>query len=396
MKKIISVFMAAVMILCCFSVMSFAEVNDAVAKFELKVKDITDDVVTFEVWAETTSDIGLIGAFDTIYIGYDSKVFDTVETIGDNATIDWDKQNTVITTGYPCDNNYAATSDSWIGKNPANLTLSDLDTSKGWDSVIWFAMSALADDPDDDYTTGAAALLAFKLKLKADAPADGSYVVGICDASVTNPDMPQTTINEEAGALYAADNVGETMGFPTGKTFEIVDVTVNVTPAATSIIKNGGNQIRFRGVGIDGNFSAYQNKFDVRTVAKISAADFKAKFGATDAEALEKIKDIGFVFAPMSETFEMDAAIALAKKDTTGQVSEGIYTKKPCKYIGHESDNADYIFTCIVENIEDTTANRANGFTCLAYACDVDGHYYFFDAAATADYQALFTAHFKG
>lgn len=389
MKKIISILLSVVMILSCVSVMSFATVTDAVAKIEFKVKDITDDIVTFEVWLEQSDEIGLLGAFDALYIGYDSRVFETVDTLTDGVRLNWVDQTTVITEGYPCDNNFMKGTSGSIMRNPSNISVNATDLARGWDTILWFNMPP--DCADDDYHT-AAAMLAFKLKLKADAPADGCYNVGVCDASITGD--CQTILNEELAGFGGNDSAS--LGFNAPVVFELVEATVNVTPAATSIIKNGGNQIRFRGVGIDGNFSAYQNKFDVRTVAKISAADFKAKFGATDAEALEKIKDIGFVFAPMSETFEMDAAIALAKKDTTGQVSEGIYTKKPCKYIGHESDNADYIFTCIVENIEDTTANRANGFTCLAYACDVDGNYYFFDAAATADYQALFTAYFKG
>lgn len=376
-KKLLSVVLAISMIFGAVSVMASALAPDTAIDMYLSSDKETytqGENIIITISQQTIPEVGATYNGGVFVFFYDSAYFEPTTTSTEAA----DHNVVGIAPGLALNDSTVVTS-GYTGTIPGK---------NNWNAAV--KINAIDESVELDCTTKTA-LLSIPLKVKDNAP-NGTTIIGFSEEPYQEYDAYSNDAINGGIAGYDDD-----YGFGTTVNYGFNNLTVTVGAAtAESIIKNGGNQIRFRGVGIDGNFSAYQNKFDVRTVAKISAADFKAKFGATDAEALEKIKDIGFVFAPMSETFEMDAAIALAKKDTTGQVSEGIYTKKPCKYIGHESDNADYIFTCIVENIEDTTANRANGFTCLAYACDVDGNYYFFDAAATADYQALFTAHFKG
>lgn len=374
MKKIISILLVFVMLISCFSMVTSAAVNDAVLKVEFKVKEIVDNVVTFEVWLEQTAEIGTIGAFDALYIGYDSRVFEDIDSLQDNVAKNWDQQSTVITDGYPCDNNFAKGSDSWITKNPTGCKPNDADLARGWDTVLWFSM--IPDGTDDDYSSPAACL-AFKLKLKDDAPADGCYNVGICNSSIVGD--VQTQINEELGAFGGAS--GADLGFTTTNVFELVEATV--AKPASSFIKDGGAQIRFRGIGSTGTVDDYQGEFDVRTVATISQDDFVANFGS-DENAIAKITDIGFVYATAANVPTFD--LATAKAVAEGTASEG-YVKKAVQSIQHAGDGEVYKFTCLIENIAD--ADKEQTVNALAYVC-FDGTYYYFDAAATVDFAALY------
>lgn len=373
--------MAAVMIIGCFSVMAFAEVNDAVAKIEFKVKDITDNVVTFEVWLESTDEIGTLGAFDALYIGYDSRVFEDIDNLKDATGVDWDKQNTVITAGYPCDNNYMGGSDSWIMKNPIDLQPNEVDIAKGWDTILWFNMSP--DSADDDYLGNPAACLAFKLKLKDDAPANGCYSVGVSDASING--SVNTVLNEELGGIYGAS--GADLGFSTAKVFELVDATVEAGPVEKSIITPMSSQIRFQGIGADKDKTNYNNYFDVRTRAKIANDDFVATFGADG----EKLEEIGFIYASILNVTDFKMATAQAVAQGT-DATEG-YVKYSCKYVQHTGDGADYIFTCLIADIKDTDANKQDGVRCVAFAKDTDGNYYFYSDVTTVSYGSLYTTY---
>lgn len=326
MKKIISILLVFVMLISCFSMVTSAAVNDAVLKVEFKVKEIVDNVVTFEVWLEQTSEIGAIGAFDALYVGYDSRVFEDIDNLQDNVAKNWDQQSTVITTGYPCDNNFAKGSDSWITKNPSGCKPNETDIARGWDTVLWFSM--IPDGADDDYSSPAACL-AFKLKLKDDAPADGCYNVGICNSSIVGD--VQTQINEELGAFGGA--VGSDLGFSTTNVFELVEATVETK--AASIIKDGGAQIRFRGIGATGTAADYKGTFDVRTVATISEEDFAAKF-TDDATAIASIAEIGFIYAAKSNVaaFDVETAQNAAKTLADKEALNG-YVKKTVSHIQH-------------------------------------------------------------
>lgn len=160
-------------------------------------------------------------------------------------------------------------------------------------------------------------------------------------------------------------------------------------PVASSIVKFSKAQIRFQGIGADKDKTNYKNAFDVRTVAKISQADFIATF-TDEANAKAKITDFGFVYAAKSNVadFSVDTAKAVAE----GGSAEN-YVKKSVTYMQHTGDGADYVFTCLITDIADTDANKADGVNCLAFVC-FDGTYYYFDAAASVSYGDLYTTHF--
>lgn len=172
--------------------------------------------------------------------------------------------------------------------------------------------------------------------------------------------------------------------------YDLTNSMVKLTVAGdtkASFVQYSKAQIRFAGIGATSAAADYKGTFDVRTVAKISQADFLANF-TDEATAKEKITDVGFVYATAANVadFNLDTAKAVAE----GTAADG-YVKKAVSYIQHTGDGADYIFTCLIENIAD--ADKDQTVNCLGYVC-FDGTYYYFDAAATVSFNNLYTTYF--
>lgn len=159
-------------------------------------------------------------------------------------------------------------------------------------------------------------------------------------------------------------------------------LAIPVGSAATTPVEFQKAQIRFKGITATSGAATYQNSFDVRTVAQITEANF-ATFFTDEATAKAKITDFGFVYAAKSNVATFDA-------DTAKTVAEGgsaaNYVKVPVTYMQHTGGN--YIFTCLISNIAD--ADKTDGVNCLGYVC-FDGTYYYFDAAASVDFNTLYT-----
>lgn len=202
------------------------------------------------------------------------------------------------------------------------------------------------------------------------AIAAGNIDIALCDASSS-----------------ASQYIKETDGSNTPKvitgTIDASKASILANMPAGSIVKDGGANIRFRGIGQNGTVADYKGEFDVRTVATISQADFAANFG-TDANAIEKITDIGFVYATATNVPAFDA-------DTAKGVAEGTaatgYVKAPVNYIQHAADGEDYRFTCLIRNIADADQNET--VNALAYVC-YDGNYIYFDAPVAVSYADLY------
>lgn len=380
MKKVFSILLACVMAFSMLSMLSFAAPTNAVLEISIEPTQQSyskGDVVKFEVFYTSSADLGLMGCPFAFSVGFDNRVYETIEDVSDKGNYEQHTQ-TVLTEGYPVDNNIVK-SLSWSYVYGAEK-LTDVDTAKGWNSVFYTSMTPTG-DCDDDYSTKTASF-AFQLRIKEDAPADGCYALGISDYSIQNF---ETEINEEIGAVAGPSGID--YGFECEYIFETIDATVNVASAASSILQYDRAQIRFRGIGADG-VGTYGGEFDVRTIAKISQDDFLATF-ESDENAIAKISDAGFVYATTSNVAAFD-------EDTAKNVAEGgtaeNYVKKSVKHMSHAGDGADYIFTCLIKNIPD--ADKTDGVSCLAYVC-YDGTYYYFDAAATVSFNGLYTQHFK-
>ncbi len=163
------------------------------------------------------------------------------------------------------------------------------------------------------------------------------------------------------------------------------------TPYPTETIVNPlKGQIRFHAE--DGE---YAGSFDVRALAKISAEDFNATFGS-EAAAKEMIKSVGFVFAAGSN-------VASPKFDDVKSVVEdgatvAGFTKKEVSFISRNADifgAGNYGFSCIVadmtdDNYEDTLI--AVGY--IAYEVDGVMTYAYYPAAQTVSFAELFDTHY--
>lgn len=363
-KKVLGVLVALAMLLNVFAMMSFAMTPDTAIDLLISADKASykqGDTVTFTVSVETTDSITELLLNGNYPIAYDGNV---IKPIG--AVDALDAYNIVnIQPGY----------DSTIsGVFPLNED--NCPSGLTWDNQSWNAgiMLSLADDATSFAANGKVDMFTFQMKIADDA-ADGDYVVGFNGSLYATYDA---YLNGYFGAT------GDESGVSEANTYGYGTVTIHVgETAAASIIKDGGAQIRFRGIGQNGTVADYKGEFDVRTVATISQADFVANFG-TDANAIEKITDIGFVYATATNVPAFDA-------DTAKGVAEGTaatgYVKAPVNYIQHAADGDDYRFTCLIRNIADADKNET--VNALAYVC-YDGNYFYFDAPVAVSYATLY------
>lgn len=380
MKKILSVALALLMILSCVTVMASALQSRAVC--EISVTPTQDsynkgDVVTFEVSYEGSEEDYNLGGPVVIGFGFDSSVYETIEDLTSNKN--GNEQNTYIVEGYPIGTDYTPAMSAVRVINADGTSASD--NAKGWDKILHIAIPSFK---YWDYSEKKGAF-AFKLRIKEDADPNGGYSVGVSDEYHQKENV---NIYDELGGIWGSDT--ESFEFQNSTMFSFVDGTPNIAGVATSSpVQYSKAQIRFHGVKADGDFANYQKQFDVRTVAKISEADFNATF-TDEATAKEKISDIGFVYVRTKNVSSFDV-------DTAKQVAEGgsagNYVKKSVSYIQHANSGADYIFTCLISDIDD--ADKTDVVSCLGYVC-FDGTYYYFDAAATVNFNDLYTTYYKG
>ena len=226
-----------------------------------------------------------------------------------------------------------------------------------------------------DGTTGvsiAECSMVFNVTGDAAAIASGNINIKICD-----------TVN-------TTQYIKKTNGTSTPTNHTSIDVSkanilANMPAAPASILNPYKSQIRF-----DKNAdSTYAGTFDVRQLAVVSKADFESTFGATTAEQLAAIAEVGFVFARTSTvaTFDVETAKALIE---SGTAAAG-YTKKTVDYITTNAvvGTDNYGFSCIVEDIP--TADKADGINALAYIKGNDGTYHYYPAAEPTSFNDLYT-----
>lgn len=164
----------------------------------------------------------------------------------------------------------------------------------------------------------------------------------------------------------------------------IVENAVITAPA--SPVKEKSAQIRFNGTETAGTGSA---NFDVRTRAYISKADLATILGVTEAEVETAAKaaganlQVGFVYqATSAGAFDIEAAKAAA----TAGATTGTYFVKPVTYV--QRSGSDYVWTCLI-----TGADYADGVDSLAYI-NYNGTMYFLDAPASANFGSLYGTYY--
>lgn len=366
-KKVLGVVLAIAMLANIFAMFSFAAAPDSACDLGLsldKASYAPGDIVTITASVKVEEEVGDMRIGGRYAFGYNNSVLVPLST----------SQN------LPDHNFNALQAGSDVPNSMINFTADCLDDTidegYGWNEIF---LVGVTDDNGATQFSATAGVDLFTIQMKiADDAAPGEYVIGYNKGSY---DCYNAYINDAAmGGIAGTDN--HYYSTTDDYSFGTVKFTVEGATEA-SFIKDGGAQIRFRGIGSTGTVADYQGEFDVRTVATISQADFVANFGS-DENAIAKITDIGFVYATVANVPTFD--LATAKAVAEGTASEG-YVKKAVQSIQHAADGEAYKFTCLIENIAD--ADKEQTLNALAYVC-FDGTYYYFDAAATVDFAALY------
>lgn len=380
MKKFISVLLVCVLVLSTVAVSAFAWTGNGTQQFKIETKADKEyvkagETVTFTCIANLSTD-ATFDAFAGFLFSfmYNSNVMQP-ESFEYGPTI------ANFSAARPLGN---ITATATVNAVKAECTEAD---KAEWDANGYNAFIRVQCAKDANTSLGSQGYwemgeneVLFKVTFKvAEDVADGTSVTLGVNSGLLNKKYFYVASVDKANGNKATNQV-------TPGLYDYLDSNTSFTvgeAAAASIIKDGGSNIRFRGIGSTGTVADYQGEFDVRTVATISEADFKAKF-TDDATAIEKITDIGFVYAAKSKVATFD--VATAKAVAQGTAAEG-YVKAPVNYIQHEADGADYRFTCLIKNIPD--ADQTDAVSALAYVC-FNGEYIFADAAIVADYTELY------
>lgn len=171
---------------------------------------------------------------------------------------------------------------------------------------------------------------------------------------------------DDAGYGYFVNATTSVLSNPNKNVVSNAVVEETVVP---SIITNGKPGIRFE-KNADGT---YANKISVRTKAQIAAGDLQGLIGGiTDNDAVEKkILEAGFVYiADANGTLNATTAQTVAKTKADGE-SVDSHIKKSVSYIQYDGTN--YSFTCLITPIEQADIATASFNTYAYIVIDVDG-----------------------
>ncbi len=174
---------------------------------------------------------------------------------------------------------------------------------------------------------------------------------------------------DSTGSTYYAGATSYAAAVPT------MNVTANAVVEAAaepSPVFAKSSQMRFNnGVEGDANFS-----FDARTRAAMTADDFAAICG-DDAAAKDAIEAVGFVYADSSVGLTLENA----KAAVAGTAVDGAVVVE----VNHiQKSGSEYIWTCLLTDADYDAAVDAVGYI------TVGGTTYFFDAVSSTDFGDLY------
>lgn len=388
MKKVLSVALALVMLLSCFSLMSFAIAPNTAVEVTVAPKEATykkGDIVTFEVLYEATDEVGGLGAPKFISFAYDSTVFEPVDPrlaeIGNRVLFTDNPESAFIETGYPIEGTLVpAASGIAIKATSAEDRAVNPNRDRSFNITLG-VRKAEADPKLTDYTTKKAAF-AFQLKLKEDANPAGSYSVGVtreCINPATNSSYVLNIYDVYGGISVDEDPKG-TYGYTTDILFGLVDGTVNVgTPApAGPAVSKAKSQVKMTAMSAN----TVADEFSFRVISKISDSDWDTYFkntGVANART-DYITAVGMVAYKGAAAFDAETA----KRVVAGE-SVADYTAATTDYISKVNDTADAEFGAIIKANHSTLNNDVTYMGFVQYVDALgNAQTIFYETAGTA------------
>lgn len=243
--------------------------------------------------------------------------------------------------GLPADTGVLYTQVKSSGAKAAYLnTISGITTSTDWNRMLTIYFETITDEDVTGDEFGVLTDDCFTVDGNYDANGKGYY------ESAAKYDAQVPSMNVVANAVVEA-------------------------AAEPSPVYNLTSQIRFNGP-VDGDYAP----FDVRTRAAMTAEDFAEICGA-DADAVNNITKVGFVYADSSVGLTLDNAAKVI-----GGTAVAGYVDKEVEHI--QKTATEYVWTCLIED-----AVYADAVDSVGYIV-VDGETYYFDAVYATDFSALY------
>lgn len=202
------------------------------------------------------------------------------------------------------------------------------------------------------------------------------YFETITDADVTGAEFGVFTddcftVDGNYDGTGSSYYVGGTSYSAVVPTMNVVSNAVVEAAAEPSPVLAETSQIRYNGP-VDGDYAP----FDVRTRAYMTAEDF-AEICGTDAAAKTAITKVGFVYADSSVGMTLeDAAKVIGGTAVAGCVDV------PVEHI--QKTGTQYIWTCLLEDADYADAVDAVGYIVVGDAT------YYFDAVSATDFSDLY------
>lgn len=364
-SKILSVVLVVVMLFSTFAVGAFAVADGKdlgiVLKADKKVSEIVPGAAVtvtlyFDMadWNQLMSDV-------KVAVLYDSTVYTPDTTtrtfLGDWAGYAKDATTAKINANYGTAVKSASSmsAEEQATYNSAVMLTAGADAGLGATTKAGYSVTK-------DESTGisvAQCSMVFNVTGDAAAVAAGNINIKICDTVNTNQ------------FIKATDGSSTPKNVTNGIDVTYGNILANMKEDSSPVFAKT-SQIRYNGP-VDGDYAP----FDVRTRAAMTAEDFAAICG-TDAEAVNNITDIGFIYADSSVEFNIDdAKAAIAAKATTGA-----YVYAPVEHI--QKTATEYVWTCLIED-----AVYADAVNSIGYVV-VGGETYVFDAAYATDFSDLY------
>ena len=235
MKKVISIFLALMMLVCACSITASAYCE--VAECEVNVRTSAasyskGDTVTFIVKYQSADDLGLMTA-GTFEFGYDSSVFEPIVDL--SSAVALSTGNSGIT--------LIAIAGSILEDNSCIMNghtpdATDLSANK-WNKSVKIMLTYNGTSPMIDCKDGVD-MFSFQMKVKTDAAVTGSYSVGVTHESLI---CETTSIKEEIGPIFGAS--GTDMGLQYENMFNFVNATV-VLGAADPTVTTTDPQVQWQ------------------------------------------------------------------------------------------------------------------------------------------------------